>query len=349
MSKKFGDEEDDDIIVDIEDGALGDDLIPGKDEGVEEVEQPALKSPTLPDGIEEGEPASGDDNDEPDAGDDAGADAQDDIGAYHAQINAANERAFRAEANAIMAEAEGYARYVESELQKAEISIQTVGMHINQTIGALAQARDTGDTVQEIALQRKLNELEGLKGQLESAKAQAPSRQNILAQAQNRIGQLNQQRSANSGKQVGHNIKAIVPLAEKWASGNSWMKSNGAANTFVVSKSQQMVKEGWDMNTPGFYAELSRQVEKAFPGLKVANIQASKRPAARPQVKSPVAPARAGQGNGAARQQSQGASPNRYKLTSADISAMRNNNLDPNNKQHRTYFAKSRLESRNRT
>lgn len=338
--------DDDDLIVDIEDGALDEGFLPDGNLEIEDRVQPALKSPGLPDGSDDEEDA-GDLDTNPDVGAGSGGVDDDHEDARDRAIAEANQRAIEAEARGIMRAAEEHWRYIQSEVQKSEIALSTIEMYINNTTAALAQAKDIGDSMAEIRLTRELQEHVGLKAQIEAARAQVPTREAVMGNAQRQIAGLRAQNAASAGRQVGKNIKATVPIAERWAKQNGWMQTNTQANAYVVNKSNQMVREGWDMNTPGFYAELSRQVEKAFPGLKVNRLQATQKGAQRPQVKSPVAPAR---NSSAAPQKTNagaaagGSNPRRYKLTSADIAAMKRNNLDPHNKVHRTAFAKARIE-----
>lgn len=336
-------DDDDDFEVDLE----GDDLqsgIPVDEVEIEDKPQGSIEAFNIPDGDDEGDIDGGEgrpvENDE----------ADEEIYRARSEADAANARALRTEAESIMREAEGHVRYVQSQIANADVSLGSLGLYLNQAYAQLAQAKDAGDTASEIAIEREIRNMEGLKSEIQAAKAQAPSADAVIGQAKAKVNNLyaqNQKQAPQRGTNVGGNVVAVVPIAEKWAKQNSWMKTNQAANKFVLSKSAQLVKEGWDMNTPGFYSELSRQVNMAGLGAKAQPLMAKQQPLGQKQkVRSPVAPARSSMSSGSPqRQQSQ----TKYTLTANDQAAMRRMNLDPSNVKHRKAFAGSRLESGRRS
>ncbi len=339
------DDDDDDFIVDLEDAAE-DDMSTLDDDEVEDADPPELESSNLPEGVEE-------EDEEPAAKNGKGADVDvdDDDALTQARIAAdeARENAVRVQTEAIKRDAENQWTLVQSEVSKADMALSTLGIHIENAQAALAQARDTGDTRNEIAIQGKLNDLMGLKTQIEQAKSQAPTKDQIYGRAQQQINQVAAEANKRRGTNVGDGIVAVNPMAERWAKQNTWMKTNRSANNFVVAQSKGMVREGWDMNTPGFYAELSRRVGRAFPGVKATPLQAKKKAPTRAAQKhsSPVAPGRSSMTSGAPAQKP--ASGQRYTLNAADQQAMRRMNLDPMNKAHRKEFARSRMETSRRS
>jgi len=332
---------DDDFEVDLEE-ADGDVFELPDDGEVEEDDPPQLESSNLPEGMEEGEePAGRGAKDERDDGDEEDALTQARIAA-----DEANAAAVRAQSDAITRQAEDHWRLVQSEVSKADMALGNLNMHIENAHTALAQAKDTGDTRAEIAIQGKLQELMNLKTQIESAKAQAPTREAIMAKAQEAVNRVQSQAQQRRGTQVGDGIVAVNPLAERWAKQNDWMKTNKDASRYVVSQSKSMHKEGWDMNTPGFYAELSRRVARAFPGVKAQPILAKKKAPTRPtKTGSPVAPSRSSMSSGAPPSKADASGGRRYQLTLSDQAAMKRMNLNPQDPKHRKEFARSRIET----
>lgn len=337
--------DDDDFEVTLEDDTSGGYNFDGDDDEVEEDDDLSpLESDTLPEGVEEGEeePARG-------AGSQADAEEDDDDVVTRARIAAdeANAKALSIQSDSIMREAESNWRITQAELNRADMALNTLAVNIEQATNALAQARDSGDTRTEIEIQNKLNEMHSLKGQIEAAKAQAPTRDQIVGRAQQEVRKLQSEAGKGRGTKIGNDIVVTNPMAERWTKQNAWMKANKEAARYVVQQSKSMAKEGWDANTPGFYAELGRRAERAFPGVKAAPLMAKqKAPVRNAKSKSAVAPSRSSMSTGApARKQTSGRT---YQITIQDQSAMRRMNLDPSNERHRKEFARSRIETANR-
>jgi hypothetical protein len=340
-------EDEEDFDVGFEPGALEDDAPGTQDAPLEDVEtEQALAEGMPPDLEEEGE--GEDDNDEADAGDEDTA-ADDAAADANARLQAAEERALTAEVQSIQQEGRAAIAFVEQQMNASKVALDALDDKISNATALLAKAKDEGDTTAEIAIERKLREMYELKDGIGKARAEMPTKDQIIAHTNEQVNaHVSKVRSTrpSTSKDVGVGIRANVPLAEKWASSNSWMKTNKAANDFVVKASEELVKEKWDMNTPGFYAELTRRTARAFPNLQVKALQAAKRAAGKASVKTPVAPGRSSSG-GAVRK----APPNKlskYKLSTADVAAMRRHNLNPLDPLARREFARSRIESARR-
>ena len=336
---------DDDFEVTLEDDTSGGWNFDGDDDEVEEDDNLVpLESNTLPEGMEEGEeePARSAPGNQSEAEDD------DDV-VTRARIDAdeARANAMRIQSDSIMREAESNWRVTQAELNRADMAISTLTNNIEQATNAMAAARDSGDTRTEIALQSRLQEMNSLKGQLEAAKSQAPTRDQIIGRAQQEVRRIQSEAGKGRGTKIGNDIVVTNPMAERWSKQNPWMSANKEAARYAVQQSKSMAKEGWDANTPGFYAELGRRAERAFPGIKAAPLMAKKKaPVRNAKSKSPVAPSRSSMSTGGPAPKSSGGRT--YQITLQDQSAMRRMNLDPMNERHRKEFARSRIETANR-
>lgn len=337
----------DDLIVDLEPVQDG---VPER--GDDEVEaynhvDPNLETSTLPDELEEagGDPAPRQaERQQQERRQERAAEADD---SQYQRVMAAEERARNAEANALWREAQAQAAVAEQQANTAKVALDTINLRLDGAYQELARAREVGDASAEVQIQRAIQEMAQLKGQIEASRAQIADPRYILQRAQQQAQQVLNR--PVEGKRVGAGIQARHPLAERWAGSNGWMKDNSSANNFVIKQSQAMANDGWDPNSSGFYAELSRRVKVAFPHLKVNALQATQKGAAgRGTVKSPVAPTSSSSGTRPAGSAA-GVGKQRYTLTAQDQAAMRRMNLDPANKKHATHFAKSRMESARRS
>lgn len=324
----------DDLVVSLDDE---DDLINLPDDEIEEAKPAGLESSTLPGELEQEEAASGVETPAADAGE------EDEPVDHGAAVRAANDRALQAELRLVAERAQSSITFVDQQMNASKVALDSLDHRIETAEQALAAAAEAGNTLDQRRLEKGIRDMESLRAQITEKRSQAPTRDQIVAQAeaeQRKIVAAAQQ--APAGKAVGKNIQATTPLAERWAASNSWMKSNDKANTFVIKQSAGMVQQGWDQTTPGFYAELTRRVSQAFPALKVSALQAAKKGIAKPISRSAVAPARSASGaTGAAPKASQ----RTYTLSPSDVAAMRRANLDPKNKVHQKHFARARLSS----
>lgn len=339
-------DEDDDLLVDLEDGpeTFGD------DDGPLQLEEPrlgALEAPDLPDDLSEEEsnaPAAR-------QGRQPNAAADDEAGEFDYESNervvAAENRARQAEAQTVYTEGRARAAVYAQQRDTAKVALDSVNDKLRDANQRLISARENGDTRGEFELQELIGEIKGLRTQIENSAAQIPDPGRIMQEAEQKARGILAQEA--QGKRVGNGIQARHPLAERWANSNkTWMSTNKRANDFVISQSNVLTRDGWDPNTPGFYSELSRRVQNAFPKLKVGTIQAAKKqPGQRPgAARSPVAPARSTSGGLPNRTAQNGSRT--YTLTVDDQGAMRRANLDPKNPVHRKAFAKARIESAKR-
>jgi hypothetical protein len=337
----------DDLIVDLERVEEG---IP--EPGEDEVEDqpyhdPNLEVSSLPDEVEEENAEGAGREDEPTrarvSAPEAPAQRDDDV---YARAQAAEQRVRHVEANAIMREAQAHAAVAEQQAHTAKVALDTLALRLDAAYAALTQARDEGDTKTEVEITRAIGEMTQLKAQIEHQRGQIQDPRAIMHHAQQRAhGVMN---APTPGKKVGAGIQARHPLAEQFAASNPWMQSNKQANQFVISQSVDLTRTGWDPNSPGFYRELQRRVQQAYPNLKVSSLQAPKKAPRAGAVRGGVAPASSSSGirNTAGRGATTGS---RYTLTAADQSAMRRSNLDPRNPTHAKYFAKARIESSRKT
>lgn len=330
--------EDDDLIVDLEVGDT--DYAPTEEEGVEDFKQPALEAETLPEGEEEGvegdpQPRQRQAEAEEETHDDS-----------YERLTAAEEAARNERAGRIWDKALHDADLNDAQINNAKAGLRMLDDKLELAMNQIAAAKEGGDIRTELQIQASIDEMRKLKGEIETGLSSLPSREQILSHGRGNAQKVLDTQQA-SGKSVGSGIVARHPLAERWAGANGWMKVNKSANNFVIKQSEAMTRDGYDPNSPGFYAELTRRVKNAYPNLKVEALQAQKRaPGKASQMqRSPVAPARSASGQGAV---SNVNGKTRYTLSVSEQRKMQRFNLDPQNPQHRKAWAKSRLDSARR-
>lgn len=307
--------------------------LPGEDEEEAEIEV------LLGDDDEEGGRKSAKGDDDEDEFEDVEPDQE------FAQTWASQEQQARinqAEARAIMAEAESQAQVAAANRAQVSLGLETVEQRRSLYQEAYNEAVQDEDILRAQQIQQQLASLDQIEQELRHASTQIPDPDQIRQYGQQQAYARMVQRP--SGKNVGAGVTTTNKLAERWSSANEWMRSDGnrQANQFVIHQSQQMVQSGWNPDDPGFYAELSKRVKSAYPGLPVKALKAKKGPPKR-QARGPVAPGRSRSGTPSRSRPA--SNSNRYTLSKADVAAMRRMALDPGNAEHRTYFAKSRMES----
>lgn len=332
---------DDDLLIELEDAP--DDFAPSNEpEKIADYAPEQVLAPTVPDG-EEGEEIL-------DAGEElsrapaartrevAVAEPVDD-GRYE-QISAAEERARNAEAHAIWVEAQSQASVLTQQRDSIKVGQDALRLRIDAAEAALDQADEAGDRRAKNEIERDLRTMRELQRELETAGTQLADPQAIIEAGRQKA--IQHRDAPAAGKKVGAGIQARHPLAEKWSQSNPWMRVNREANDSVIRFSNAMTREGFNPNTPGFYAELSRRVQAAHPSIKVASIQAPARQPGKNQARSPVAPTRS---SAASATRQSGAAKSKYVISAGEQSKMRQYRLDPENKAHQQAWAKVRIKS----
>ena len=337
---------DDDLIVEVEE--MDDDLVPTLDDDlVEDFEwaDPNLEVGSLPSEIEAENDAEIEDREAPERPQRQERREQrqerrdSSVDEAHQRAAAAEAEARQVRAQAIMDRAHAQAAVAENQRASIGVGLDALKGRLDIAYQQLAYARNAGDGSSEIEIQRAIDDIKAAQGDLNNRLREIPDGRDLVSRAEAQARQVANQVPA--GKRVGAGVQARTPLAERFAQQNPWMQSNGTANQFLINQSVAMTRDGWDTNSPGFFAELARRVKSQYPHLKVAAPNAQKRTPGRAGVKAPVAPVGSSSGVRAA---SQSGGKDRYKLTATDQTAMKRMNLNPADKKHRLYFAKSRLE-----
>jgi hypothetical protein len=341
--------DDDDLIVELE-GAQ-DDFAPQEDEVVEDFHQPpGLEAGSVPEGEEE----------DLDAVEDPDAQSRDerreatvdevDAAEVYARIAASEERERQANARVIYTQAEAEARVVDQQRNSIKVGIDALKVRMDVAEKLLDQAEEAGDRAAVRQVQSDIADMKALRSELEQASHQLADPQAILNEGRNRANAALANQA--QGRKVGNGIQARHPLAERWAAANGWMQTNGAANRDVISFSNALVREGYDPNSPGFYAELGRRVSNVHPRLKVQSLQAQRRGPGKAQMAGPVAGARSSTGSGAANRSNGGigvarSANGKTKITIsvAEQKKMQTMKLDPKNPVHARKWAEVRRES----
>lgn len=184
---------------------------------------------------------------------------------------------------------------------------------------ALRKAREDGDLDAETKIQSELDAFRFQQNQIRDAKRTLPDPDKIQAP---------QSQAASTPAPQAQQSAPPPPLAVKWLDANKpWFNSPKfqGHRAFVLAEDSKLVREGYDKNSPEYYAELDRRVDEAFPTLR-------KKPKA--PTKSPVA------GVGAA--PAKHLSKNTVRLTRVDLGNMRRFGLDPTNKEHLREYARNK-------
>lgn len=337
---------DDDLMVDMDDIDVEIDL----DDKAGTVAREPVRSETLPDTAEFDRDEENLDRNlrrRDEAEDEVSEDDEDDPQLDSMRrVTAAEDRLRQTEAQTAVRLAESDARVAQTQMDAARVAIDRVKEKLTEARRGLKHARDSGDTEAEIQLESDIEQLNTLNRELEDTRQRIPKPEDIINYGRTKAQQIMQQ--GGQGTNVAPGLRATHPLAEKWSTRNAWMRdpANKDATQYIASASAQLVRNGWDPNSAGFYNELSRRIGAKFPQIKVGSIQAPKQANGKPQVRTPVAPSRSS--GGAPQSQAPARNAKSYTLTRDDVGAMVRMKLDPKNITHRKYFAKSRIESANR-
>lgn len=230
------------------------------------------------------------------------------------RADAANQRAVKAERESL-----------ESQKEALETTEAALGIQIDATKKALVKAKDDGKTEEEVDLQQKLHRL--------------TSRQEGLAQAKESLRQREEQMKAGGSQQDAR----PNPLATEWTSANSSWFGNprfAKATALVRTIDAQLAKDGWDPRSPEYFERLNREIRRRVPEV----VKFMPRPK-RQEGEQPRREATAGvQRGGAAPAVTRGADGKRkVTLTRSDLSNMREFGLNPDSKEDRLEYAKSKL------
>lgn len=186
---------------------------------------------------------------------------------------------------------------------------------------ALKAAREEGRNDDEMAIQGDLNTLQFQQNQIRDVKR-------TLATAAAPLPTTQQPAARQPvAQQPAVQREPPAPLAVAWIDKNkAWFQNPEyiGHKHFVLGVDAQLVKEGYDKNSPAYYAELDKRVDKAFPTLR-------KPAAASTGGTPPVAPVGAGGSKVVAK--------GSVRLNRDDLANMRRFGLDPTNKQHLREYA----------
>jgi len=192
---------------------------------------------------------------------------------------------------------------------------------------ALKAAREEGKSDDEMAIQGDLNTLQFQQNQIRDVKRTLASAPAPTAPVQTP--------AAQTPSSAAPTREPPAPLAVQWLQKNNTWFSNPeyvGHKHFVLGVDAQLVKEGYDKNSPMYYSELDKRVDKAFPSLRKSAVVP---PAA--GSSPPVAPVGAGGSKTVAK--------GTIRLTKDDLRNMRRFGLDPSNKGHLREYAMSKRSS----
>ena len=120
----------------------------------------------------------------------------------------------------------------------------------------LETAIATNDTSQQVELNKKLAQLAIEEERVRAAKAE-----------QTRMQEASQHPQAEAPVQQAPQVPVRPdPRAEEWASKNKWFGEDDAMTFAAFGIHRTLVEEeGFDTNTPEYYAEIDKRVQNAFP------------------------------------------------------------------------------------
>ncbi len=191
---------------------------------------------------------------------------------------------------------------------------------------ALRDAKDNGDMDAESVAQAELDKLRYHLNRLGEIKTTLPRTQQSAAE---------QPAHSQSPAQPQPQRPNVPPLARDWLAKNkTWVgQDKYRAHTAALAQiDNEVAAEGYDKNSPEYYRELDRRLDKLFPGFRAPAKGGSGAP--------PVAPVAARSAPAASQSTSK-----KVVLTREDQETMRMVGLDPLNKEHRIEFARNKRAS----
>lgn len=217
---------------------------------------------------------------------------------------------------------------LQAKREALEVTRSALDVQIQALQDALVKTKDDGKTKEEVELQSKLNDLQGRRGNVARAEEALKAEEEEIKR--------------------GAAAPAPNPLAEAWKRRNVWFgnarygEQTGIARIIDV----QLSHEGYDKNSPTYYAELDRRLRVRCPELT----RFAQRPAAgngeRQQRRDPTggAPrgALGGGGGGDPAGRTAGRS-GKVVLTRADQENMRAFGLDPKDREHCLEYARNKV------
>lgn len=233
-------------------------------------------------------------------------------------------------------------RMAATQRDSAKVAIDGIDLRIRTAIEAMKVAKADGDINAEVELSNQLRDLDRVRNDLLGMSNQIPSEQQLRGRFEEYRSRRRQELSAGQSRDAG--IQSSIPMAQKWIDNNGWVNKaeNKVAQSHLLALGEQLVKDGYDVNSAEYYTELSKHMAKRFPelGIRDSSGRSLTQQRSRPQngAAPPVASARV-----TTQRTPAGKSRTRVELDGNDRRMIRIMGLDPSDKTVRERFAREKL------
>lgn len=234
--------------------------------------------------------------------------------AREARARADSERAAR-----IRAEQDSF----QTQRQALEISETALEQQIKSTKASLVKAKEDGKSEEEVELQATLNSLQNRHGQIVAAKEALKSKE---------------EEAKTNANSAAPNLQA-----DQWKRRNPWFGNAryGEQTLLTQAIDRALAGEGYDKNSPEYFAELDRRIRRRMPELQrfaqQRGGQQRKDAVGGQQRRDGAAPVQRRDAPAAVSR------PGKVILTRSDFTNMRQFGMDPNNKDHQKEYARNKM------
>lgn len=216
-------------------------------------------------------------------------------------------------------------------LGRAKEQEQGLGNQLERQRADLRQAIEDGDTEKQVKLTEEI--------------ADTKSSLREWSNYRNRLEKQGGPQPAQPQGQQSQQPQGQTAEANKWLQQNTWFDQPGyeEVSKHVRTVDGNLFEEGYDPNSPAYFAELNRRVKARFPD---APVKANGKQPARTRTsgkRSPVAAPDKGSAT-----PSRGNKRGKVTLNAEDRSNMRRFGLDPNNAEHAKIYAQEKRSSERR-
>lgn len=227
----------------------------------------------------------------------------------------------------------------------AKMALDGIDLRIRTATEALKAAKMDDDKGAEVDLDAQLRELHRVRGEIQTMQAQIPADELLDRKfAQFRAARAKEVQ-ATLGRSGGSGYEPQSSLAGQWKSANTWMGSPKykIESDAVITLSNQLAEEGYDINSQAHFVELSKRMAKKFPTLGIKDNHGRALGGAPQKSASsspPVASARTTQ---VSTSRVNGKVKNQVQLDGNDRRMMRVLGMDPADQKAAKRFAKEKL------
>lgn len=248
-----------------------------------------------------------------------------------------------------------YGQLLNSELKNAAVqrdsakmALDGVDLRIRTALEALKAAKIDDDKGAEVELDAQVRELTRVRGEIQAMASQIPRDDDLKGRFQQFRAQRNKEVLSQGGDSAA--VQPQSDLAGKWARTNNWLNNPkfSVETQAVITMSNQLAAEGYDINGNDHYVELSKRMARKFPSLSIKDMHgralsgaaaaAQRKPNA--QGSPPVGSAQVSQ---VSTSRVNGKVRNTVQLDGTDRRMMRVLGLDPSDKKAAQRYAKEKL------